>query len=302
MPQVRAGSGLDAALRRTEWIEIPAGEFGWEVAANYIKFGWTPIGSLVPITNAQYHLFAQATGHPAPEHWREDRPRSGSESHPVVNVSWHDALAHCRWLSERTGSPSPCRARPNGEKAARGDKDKREYPWATPEGDPLQQQRVRVRRYNAGGIFPEGAQSFWLAWIWPARSGNGRGLWARLGKTDFLPTPTIRPTGGEDLQAPDNVRRCCGRRVPRQCKARALCLPRPLRSPDFRFDDGGFRWWCPHWFALNDENLISGRSRAIRQHRGLRKAVLRVVPIRRLYTDKGFSTRIGGFRRWTLQP
>lgn len=43
--------------------------------------------SRTPITNAQYQVFVQPTGHAAPSHWTGGRPPKGKEQHPVVNVS-----------------------------------------------------------------------------------------------------------------------------------------------------------------------------------------------------------------------
>jgi len=57
----------------------------------------------VPITNAQYALFIQDSNIKAPVDWEENRPPKGKESHPVVNVTWYDAIAYCEWLSEKTG-------------------------------------------------------------------------------------------------------------------------------------------------------------------------------------------------------
>ena len=47
----------------------------------------------------------------------------------MVNVSWRDALAYCRWLSERTGKLITLPSEAEWEKAARGSIDQREYPW-----------------------------------------------------------------------------------------------------------------------------------------------------------------------------
>ncbi|MEZ4984601.1 MAG: SUMF1/EgtB/PvdO family nonheme iron enzyme [Saprospiraceae bacterium] len=52
-----------------------------------------------PITNAQYKAFVDATGQHAPRTFGYpfDHP-----DHPVVGISWHDAVAYCAWLSAQT--------------------------------------------------------------------------------------------------------------------------------------------------------------------------------------------------------
>jgi formylglycine-generating enzyme required for sulfatase activity/energy-coupling factor transporter ATP-binding protein EcfA2 len=73
-----------------------------------------------PVTNAQFQRFVSETGH-TPGDWRgEFTP--GKENHPVVNVSWHDAVAFCEWA----GTSLPTEAQ--WEMAARGT-DGRTYPW-----------------------------------------------------------------------------------------------------------------------------------------------------------------------------
>ncbi|MEN8221028.1 MAG: formylglycine-generating enzyme family protein [Pseudomonadota bacterium] len=50
------------------------------------------------VTFAEYDKFAQATGRkkPSDSGW-------GRGNRPVINVSWHDAMAYAEWLSQQTG-------------------------------------------------------------------------------------------------------------------------------------------------------------------------------------------------------
>ncbi len=57
-----------------------------------------------PVTNADYARFIRETGRKAPEDWtREGAVPAGKERHPVVNVSYYDAAAYCKWLSAKDG-------------------------------------------------------------------------------------------------------------------------------------------------------------------------------------------------------
>ena len=66
------------------------------------------------VTYAEYDLFAEETGRSKP-----DDNGWGRENMPVTNVSWQDAVAYTRWLSERTGQPYRLPSEAEWEYAAR---------------------------------------------------------------------------------------------------------------------------------------------------------------------------------------
>ena len=95
-----------------------------------------------PVTNAQYVRFlADNPDHPVPcsneerahpYNW-DSQARiypEGKVDHPVVLVSWEDAMAYCRWLTGVTGRSYCLPTEEEWEKAARGSlPDARRYPW-----------------------------------------------------------------------------------------------------------------------------------------------------------------------------
>jgi formylglycine-generating enzyme required for sulfatase activity len=141
--------------------------------------------SRYPITNAQYAAFVQDGGY-EPEKgwqwwtkagwtWKGDRigPKTyGSvfdlSNHPIVGVSWYEAVAFCKWLTERfkdTGKigPNEMITLPNEkqwEKAARGIDD-RHYPWGN-EVDPNRANYIDsgIGKTSPVGCFPDGASCY----------------------------------------------------------------------------------------------------------------------------------------------
>ncbi len=104
-----------------------------------------------PVTNREYQLFVKETGQRPPRDWDGDQYPPEKGDHPVVNVSWEDAQAYCRWLSEKSGKAYRLPTEAEWEKAARGT-DGRVYPW----GDDFDPQRCNVAETGLGGTSPVG--------------------------------------------------------------------------------------------------------------------------------------------------
>lgn len=85
-----------------------------------------------PVTNEQYEVFLDATGHEAPETWkrflRKRKIPSGKENHPVTNIGRYSCINFCEWLSRETGRSFILPSEAEWEKAARCT-DGRIYPW-----------------------------------------------------------------------------------------------------------------------------------------------------------------------------
>lgn len=123
-----------------ETVEIPAGPFIMgsptgeqtpvaETPEHEVELPLYAIG-LYPVTVAQYAEFIKQTDYPAPKKvgWLGKTPPKNRLDHPVVGVSWYDALAYCRWLSEKTGRAYRLPSEAEWEKAARG-VEGQIYPW-----------------------------------------------------------------------------------------------------------------------------------------------------------------------------
>ncbi|MXW23852.1 MAG: formylglycine-generating enzyme family protein, partial [Chloroflexi bacterium] len=82
--------------------------------------------AITPVTNTEYRVFLDATGHEAPRFW--DDPRFNAPDCPVVGVSWFDANAYCEWLSELLGRTCRLPTEAEREYAARGDVTTH-FPW-----------------------------------------------------------------------------------------------------------------------------------------------------------------------------
>ena len=129
----------------TTLIRIPAGEFLMgadpqrdleaaeaELPQHRVQISEFYLGKY-PVTNAQFDVFVNAASAKLSANLAQWRLPTGQETHPVVNITWNDAVAFCRWLSDATGRPFRLPTEAEWEKAARGPADmsfdSRIYPW-----------------------------------------------------------------------------------------------------------------------------------------------------------------------------
>jgi formylglycine-generating enzyme required for sulfatase activity/energy-coupling factor transporter ATP-binding protein EcfA2 len=196
-------------VRDMTFCHVPAGQFirGEGKGQKRIELPDYWIGKY-PVTNAQFKQFVEAGGYTQPELWKEaekegywkngafkgtmddeprDRPVDYGEpftmdNHPVVGISWYEAVAFARWLDAVfKGHSNEMLAKAKSEadkalwkgiasnhlyvtlpteaeweKAARGT-DGREYPWGS-DADPnlANYRNTAIGTTSAVGCFPSG--------------------------------------------------------------------------------------------------------------------------------------------------
>ncbi|MEM7127858.1 MAG: SUMF1/EgtB/PvdO family nonheme iron enzyme [Chloroflexota bacterium] len=182
----RPGVDLKKGLPDIDWVPIEAGPFimGTDPEKDHRglsrerpQFSCTHITkpyqiSRYPITVAQYGAFIRAGGYQEPSFWTEagwqwrqmeelEGPQSNmsvfqTPNHPQIGVSWYEAMAFCRWLSQELDRPITLPSEAHWERAARHT-DGRIYPWGD-EFDPMNCNMVDtgIGRTTAVGLFPSG--------------------------------------------------------------------------------------------------------------------------------------------------
>jgi len=89
-------------------------------------------------TVAQYRAFCMATGRKMPadpnEAWYEEHDMVGKwiwvDNNPITNITWYDAEAYCKWLSEISGETYKLPTEAQWEFAARGGLKSKGYKYS----------------------------------------------------------------------------------------------------------------------------------------------------------------------------
>jgi len=219
-----------------EMVHVPMGEFLYGEGKNKVNLPEFWIDK-TPVTNAEFAHFIQATGYETTAEltgigyanttgkWEDTRgadwrhpggPKTDIQNfpdHPVVQVSWGDALAYANWAGKRLPTEL------EWEKAARGT-DGREYPWGNQEPtwelcnfNKQEGRTTPVGKYSLQGDSPYGcADMSGNIWEWTASESEEEGGGKVL-------------RGGGWSHPADNVR----------------LILRSIHHPDDRYDTDGFR-------------------------------------------------------------
>ena len=144
------------------------------------------------------------------------------DDHPVVSVSWNDASAYCRWISDKLGLPVTLPTAAQWEKGTRGN-DERTYPWGNeiPDGTRANYADINFwKKYDNSrpadksvddgfietspvGSFPAGASPYGLldmagnVWEW---------CYDVYDENYYSASPGKNPTGPPDTGRPDQDR------------------------------------------------------------------------------------------------
>jgi formylglycine-generating enzyme required for sulfatase activity len=184
-----------------------------------------------PVTNGQYLAFIRATDQSAPRHWESGKPPVGKEEHPVVSITWHDAMACCRWLTQVTGKSCNLPSEAEWEKGARGT-DGSIYPWGS------KWDAARCNSYEGGkrgttpvGVYPDGASPYGLldmagnVWEWTRSAGKSYPYHPADGRERLGVSGTRVLRGGSFSNHARDVR----------------CASRDRSDPESWHTSGGFR-------------------------------------------------------------
>lgn len=225
-------------LKASFWVVVPGGDVKL-TAGGYVTeptlFEVAPFAiARYPVTNAQFAEFITADGYKNPAWWtaegwvaREkgawEEPRYWGSSdwnqpnHPVVGISWYEALAFCHWLGETTGQVITLPTEQQWQRAAQGD-DAREYPWGNEApNETLCNWNRNVDETTPVTAYPAGASPFgimdmsgnvweWCLTGWDSGTTERNGREARIlrGGSWSSDSPLSLQVGNRNKKDPNN--------------------------------------------------------------------------------------------------
>jgi formylglycine-generating enzyme required for sulfatase activity len=238
------------ALPDIEWVEIPTGKFTYQDKEQRHEDRF--FLARYPVTFVQFQTFLDdPQGFPNPRWWEglsadEEHKRAPVEqafkfyTHPRENISWYDAVAFCRWFSEKAEAyPHLLPGKLAGmkvceiqlptewqwEKAARGT-NACEYPYKGKfDASKANTSETGIEQTSAVGIFPQGASPYGAldmsgnVWEWCLNE------YSKTEKIDISGSEKRVVRGGSWLYDQDYAR----------------VTYRYYGYPNYRYDDNGFR-------------------------------------------------------------
>ena len=169
----RLGVGLtQEGFPDIDWIDIPGGTVKLESVKGTFEVAPFRIGRY-PVTNSQFQAFVDADdGYCNPAWWEDmersepsDPPRLSEANYPREKVSWYEATAFCRWLTQKyleqgmlaEGKLIHLPTEWEWQQAATGGDPDSVYPWGT-EWGPARCNYVEsfLNRTIAVGMYPHG--------------------------------------------------------------------------------------------------------------------------------------------------
>lgn len=228
------------------------GRFSREQPQHMVTLGDYWIGRH-PVTVGQYRAFLEAGGYACRSYWTEagwawcqtvgrtqpdlwgDVVLAGDDRLPVAGVSWFEAYAYSRWLSEATGRDYRLPSEAEWEKAARGT-DGRLFPW----GDPFDPARCNTRANGLRRTLPVGHYS--PAGDSPYGCAEMVGNVSEWTTSRFVSYP-YRVDDGRDDPAGDTERVTRGGSW-HSPVFKARTVSRGMNDPFFTDNDLGFRCAC----------------------------------------------------------
>ena len=245
----------------TNMVLVPAGEF--QMGSTHGDRDEKPVHTVYldafhidkhEVTVGEYKQFVQATSHrvlsdalkvltPAKQGENTTAHSSPTDRHPVVNVSWHDAMAYARWAGKRLPTEA------EWEKAARGGLIAQKYPW----GNSIDSSKANYDKSTKSGTHAERTTPVGK---YPA---NGYGLYDMSGnvaewcldayqRAFYANSPRRNPVAGAESinQIVDNFTTIKARRVVRggswSFNAKSVRVANRLgEKPSLLSSDVGFR-------------------------------------------------------------
>ena len=185
-----------------------------------------------PVTNREYASYLTDTGALEPRFWRDQC--FAHPLQPVVGVSWFEAIAYCEWLTATTGQIHRLPTEAEREWAATGGIPGARYPWGAHEpalvgpwarGSAGQHQPLPVSGDSPNGFglchMADNVHEWCSDWWDPGYYGV---------------SPMCNPQGPAS-----GVRRASRGGAWRHDLKFSRCSARSSLSPDFRYNDYGFR-------------------------------------------------------------